>query len=237
MSPVRERIGRRTRPRAADGGFRRTALLGLAALTAGAATLASRAPDTPFRPPANEEATGELRGRILMPGGGGLASAVVVYLSGESIDGLPASSSGEPRIMDQRDYAFVPRLLAVRAGEEIEFHNSDSIAHNVHTSSMGRRRNRDFNRNQRPGQVLRTAFPAPDSLRVVCDVHSQMLAYIFIVPSPFFTLVSGEGEYRISGIPQGRHELHAWHEDHGFVTQEVEILAGSTTVADLEFAR
>jgi plastocyanin len=188
---------------------------------------------------AAQAADGELRGRISVEGSGTSAESeepdVVVYLAGEALDGEPPPPAGETRMMDQVDYAFAPRLLAVMAGEEMAFQNSDSIAHNVHTSSMGRRRNRDFNRNQRPGQMLLTTFPVPDSLRVVCDVHTQMLAHIFVVPNRFFTLARVNGEYRITGIPAGRHELSAWHEDFGFLTQEVEIRAGEATVVDLQF--
>ena len=166
-------------------------------------------------------------------------SDAVVYLQGESLitDLAGEQPTTDSPVLDQQDYTFVPRVLPVMAGVEINFHNSDDELHNIHTRSKGRRRNREFNRAQRPNSSLSTVFQRPDSIRVVCDIHSQMIAHILVLPNPFFTKIADDGTYSIAGVPPGEYELVAWHEFYGRVTSTVEVTAGEATTADVTMLR
>ncbi len=166
-------------------------------------------------------------------------SDAVVYLLGEglSTDLAATLPPTEPPLLDQQNYTFVPRVLPVMAGVEITFHNSDDEVHNIHTRSKGRRRNRVFNQAQKPNSLMSTIFQRPDSIRVMCDIHSQMIAHILVLPNPFFTKAGEDGTYSIAGVPPGRYELVAWHEFYGTVTSAVEVVAGEATTANLTMAR
>lgn len=187
-------------------------------------------------PPA--EIAGTVQGSVafvdLPPGEDLVRTDAFVYLRGEGL----ADAAGPDRpapLLDQVDYTFVPRVLPVLAGERVEFRNSDDELHNIHTYSKGRRRNRNFNEAQRPGSLLHTTFPRPDSLLVLCDIHSHMMAHMLILPNPFWARVGDDGRYAIAGVPPGSYDLVAWHEFYATVVAPVEVRDGEATVADVSF--
>jgi hypothetical protein len=138
--------------------------------------------------------------------------------------------------MDQIDYTFVPRVLPVEAGTELRFHNGDSELHNIHTFARGRRENRMFNRSQLPGSTFTETFERPDSILVRCDLHSQMIAHILVLPNTFYTMPAEDGSYSFAGIPPGRYELTAWHELFGRVTVPVDVASGGITPVEVTFS-
>jgi len=164
-------------------------------------------------------------------------SDAVVYLSGE---GLTAQTPAPPRtpdqlLLNQINYTFVPRVIPVVAGDEMSFHNSDDELHNIHTYAKGRRRNRDFNRGQRPGSTFTGVFERPDSILVLCDIHSQMIAHILVLENGFFTKANDDGSYAIADVPPGQYELTAWHEWFGEVKKTVDVADGQTVSVDVTF--
>tara|TARA_Y100000588_G_C14259620_1_gene927050 strand:+ start:1278 stop:2024 length:747 start_codon:yes stop_codon:yes gene_type:complete len=163
-------------------------------------------------------------------------SETVIYLSG---DGLTAETldpkASEQMLLDQIDYTFVPRVLPILAGEKMSFHNSDDELHNIHTYSKGRRRNRNFNRAQRPGSTFTGTFARPDSILVLCDIHSQMIAHILILENGFFTKASTTGTYAINDVPPGQYDLTVWNEWFGEVKTTIEITDGQTISVDVTF--
>jgi len=165
-------------------------------------------------------------------------SDAVIYLSGE---GLTAETSAPARtaeqlLLDQMDYTFVPRVMPILAGDEVSFHNSDDELHNIHTYAKGRRRNRNFNRGQRPGSTFTGVFARPDSVLVLCDIHSQMIAHILVLENGFFTKANDDGTYVISGVPPGQYQLTAWSEWFGEIKTMVEVGDGATVSADVRFS-
>ena len=161
----------------------------------------------------------------------------VIYLTGEGLEA--ASGAPEPSpvstLMDQIDYTFVPRVLPAVAGTELTFHNGDSELHNIHTYAKGRRANRMFNRGQPPSSTFTATFARPDSILVLCDIHSQMIAHILVLENPYFAMPEEDGSYSIAGIPPGRYQLTAWHEMFDRVSVPVEVLSGETLRIDVTF--
>lgn len=166
-------------------------------------------------------------------------SDAVVYLQGEGLTTELATTlpAMKPPVLDQRNYTFLPRVLPVMAGVKISFHNADDEVHNIHTRSKGRRRNRVFNKAQKPNSILSTVFQRPDSIRVTCDIHSQMIAHLLVLPNPFFTKIEEDGTYSIAGVPPGQYEVVVWHEFFDTVISTIEITAGGVTTADVTMSR
>ena len=196
------------------------------------------APLVPYdRPP-----TGTVEGRVsfeTMPDHEFFeVSDAVIYLSG---GGLTIETPAPPRtperlLLDQIDYTFVPRVMPVMAGDELSFHNSDDELHNIHTYAKGRRRNRNFNRGQRPNSTFTGVFARPDSILVLCDIHSQMIAHILVLDNGFFTKAGDDGAYAITDIPPGQYDLTAWHEWFGEVSTTVEVGDGESVSMDIHFS-
>ena len=193
------------------------------------------------QPEAGDGQAGGIAGRIIFatvpPDEFFEPTDAVVYLTGEGLADAPAAAQAEPRetLLDQIDYAFAPRVLPIVAGTELRFHNGDSELHNIHTFAKGRPANRMFNRSQLPGSTFTETFEQPDSILVRCDIHSQMIAHILVLPTAFHTMPAEDGSYSVGGVPPGRYELTAWHELFGRVTVPVDVAPEGITPVDVTF--
>ena len=154
----------------------------------------------------------------------GLASDAVVWLehvpaAAESL--LAAASHTRPKLA-QKDQCFSPRVVVVAAGGSVDFPNMDPIYHNVFSVSKPKR----FDLGKYPrGQSRMVQFPKAGLVNVYCDIHSDMAAFILVVPTHAFTQPDAEGAFTIAGLPAGRFTLHVWHPDLAEVVREVEIPA------------
>jgi hypothetical protein len=48
-------------------------------------------------------------------------------------------------------------------------------------------------------------------VRVFCEIHSHMTAFILVFAHRFFALTGPDGTYRIQGIPPGSYTVSVWH--------------------------
>jgi plastocyanin len=111
--------------------------------------------------------------------------------------------------MDQRDESFAPHVLAVSIGTIVDFPNNDSTYHNVFSLSKTKRF--DLGRYAR-GHSKSVRFDRPGIVRVFCDIHSHMSAFVLVFSHRFFATTDTDGTYRIDNIPPGTYTVAAWHE-------------------------
>ena len=161
--------------------------------------------------------------------GRGLARDAVVYVErvpGGADSTLPAGAIPK---LSQKGQAFVPRVLAVGVGGSVDFPNLDPIFHNAFSLSPVRR----FDLGKYPrGQSKRVRFPRTGLVNVFCDIHSDMAAFILVLPHRAFAQPDDEGRWALPALPPGRYTLHAWHPDLRELTREIELPAhGGLTVA------
>ena len=106
--------------------------------------------------------------------------------------------------MDQRNETFVPHVLAVTTGTIVDFPNSDRIYHNVFSLSKAARF--DLGR-YAAGHSKSVRFDRPGIVRVFCDIHSHMNAFILVFSHPFFAMTDADGRYRIDNVPPGTYNV------------------------------
>jgi plastocyanin len=112
-------------------------------------------------------------------------------------------------VLDQKDETFVPHVVAVTVGSTVEFPNSDRVYHNVFSLSKVRR----FDLGRYPRGASRSVrFEEPGVVRVFCEIHSHMSAFILVFAHRYFATTDSEGRYRIEGVPPGRYTLAVWNE-------------------------
>lgn len=161
---------------------------------------------------------------------GGLQN-VFVYVK-DGLNGYAFDTPTEPARLDQKGCRYVPHVLGLRAGQPIEIANSDPTFHNVHALPAV---NREFNVGQ-PSQGMRDVrtFTAPEVMvRVKCDVHAWMHAYVGVVDHPYFAVTADGGTFSLEHVPAGTYTIEAWHEKLGTQTQTVTL--GETESKDIAF--
>ena len=131
--------------------------------------------------------------------------------------------------MDQRNETFVPFVLPITVGTTVEFSNSDRTYHNVFSLSKPRRF--DLGR-YGSGRSKAVRFDHPGVVRVFCDIHSHMSAFILVFAHRFFAVTDAEGRYRIEGVPPGTYTLVAWNDGRERETRTVQVSDGEATEVD-----
>lgn len=154
----------------------------------------------------------------------------VVYL-----ETAPQAAFEEPRQrrarIDQRNETFVPHLLAVTVGTTVDFPNNDTTYHNVF--SLSPPRPFDLGR-YAAGRSKSVTFHRPGVVRVFCDIHSHMSAFILVFSHRFFAVTDDEGRYAIEDVPPGTYTVSVWNEAVKGESRSVTVPAGSAAV-DVDF--
>lgn len=133
-------------------------------------------------------------------------------------------------VLDQRNETFVPHVLAVTVGTVVDFPNSDRTYHNVF--SLSRAKRFDLGR-YAAGRSRPVQFDRPGVVRVFCDIHSHMSAFVLVFNHPYFDVADANGRFRIENVPQGTYNVIAWYEGEARANRSVAVPQGG--VVDLEF--
>ena len=132
--------------------------------------------------------------------------------------------------LDQRNETFVPHVLAITVGTTVDFPNSDHTYHNVFSLSSTRRF--DLGR-YAAGRSRSVRFDRPGIVRVFCEIHSHMSAFILVFNHRYFSVTGPDGRYQIARVPAGRYTLVAWNEGSVRETRPIVVADdGSTVEAD-----
>jgi plastocyanin len=110
-------------------------------------------------------------------------------------------------VLDQRNLTFVPRVLVVRVGTQVEMPNSDEVFHNVFSFHHGKR----FDLGIYPAGTRRlVSFDRPGVSRIFCNIHPTMAAYVVAVDSFHFAVTDAAGRFMVPGVGPGRYVYHLW---------------------------
>jgi plastocyanin len=148
------------------------------------------------------------------------------------LDARPDSTP--PRTFDIAitDKVYTPRVVVAPVGSTVRFPNYDPFNHNVFSVSEGHAFDLGlFGRGNAPGRT----FTAPGLVRVYCNIHPRMVAYVVVMASRLYTQPTADGAFAIADVPPGRYRLHAWHERIPAVqVQDVVVGSGSTPAVDVQ---
>lgn len=158
--------------------------------------------------------------------GKGLAN-VIVRLEGVTV-GKPFADA-EPKI-DQIKCRYEPHVTVVRPGKPFNIFNQDPILHNVHAY---RGDDTVFNLAQPfQGQATPQTLGDEGLIRVKCDVHSWMEAWVLVINNPYFAITDAQGSYNISEVPPGSYKVTMWHEALGEASKQVSVTSGQASEVD-----
>lgn len=157
---------------------------------------------------------GEIQGQAALPNRRPAVHAVVT-LEG-AIKALPMTKA----VIDQREKIFSPHVSVVTVGTTVEFPNNDTVFHNVFAYYNAKK----FDLGMYPrGATKRVTFEKPGLVAVLCNVHSEMSAYIMVVETPYHAVTDKQGRFRIGSVPPGSYTLRVWHESGASYSQTLEV--------------
>lgn len=156
----------------------------------------------------------------------GLATDAVVF-----VDEVPAGTDAGPAPpmprLSQKDQMFAPRVVAVAKGNPVDFPNMDPIFHNVFSVSPARR----FDLGKYPrGHTKQVTFSKAGLVKVYCDIHANMEAFVMVLPHGFFARPDAAGHFSLPPLPPGTYTLKVWHPDLPELTREVRVGEGDLNV-------
>jgi plastocyanin len=146
----------------------------------------------------------------------------------EPASGKWAPRSPKQRTIEQRGREFLPHVTAIPVGSTIAFPNFDTVFHNVFsTSPLGA-----FDLGiYKQGEARSFTFTKEGIIRLGCNLHANMSAYIVVVAAPAYVVTDSQGEFSFKHLPPGKYKLKAWSEKSKEpIVQDVTIKVGANTV-------
>lgn len=161
----------------------------------------------------------------------GLRYAVV------TLEGITKGKAVERETVHELDNIkcrFSPHVQAASVGQFVVIKNSDPILHTAH--ALFTNEQPQFNVGLYPGRVTRKPLVAAGIVKIRCEVHPWMAAYIMVTEHPYHAISDIYGEYELTDIPPGAYQLKVWHESLGTQEKHIEVKPAVTQKVDFTFA-
>jgi hypothetical protein len=134
----------------------------------------------------------------------------VILLEGVARGRKPATDL----LLDNHHCVFVAHVSATMPGERARVRNADPVLHNTH-GFLGRPTVFNLALPNRDQMIdITKRLTKPGVVRVVCDAHPHMAAWILVHDSPYYAVTDEHGSFRIDGIPPGSYKVTMWHEGY-----------------------
>jgi plastocyanin len=148
-------------------------------------------------------------------------------------DGKAPKRTAKFRVIEQRNKMFAPHLIAVPVGSTVAFPNFDSIYHNVFSLSQPQRFDLGM---YKGGDMREMKFAKPGIIRLGCNIHANMSAYLVVVDAPHYVVAEQDGGFAFKSLRPGKYKVQAWSEQSAEpVVTELMLKAGDNeTTIDLK---
>ena len=163
---------------------------------------------------------------------GTLGNAFIYIKSG--LEGKTFEAPSTPVTIDQGGCWFRPRVLGIQTNQTLQVTNSDPVTHNIHPMAQI---NREWNHSMGPGDPpLNRKFQKPEIMvKVKCNIHSWMHAFIGVVDNPYFAVSKDDGSFEIPNLPPGTYTLAIWQENLGTQEHQITIAPHTRTATGFTF--
>jgi plastocyanin len=173
---------------------------------------------------------------LMFPSWGAVLTVTVLLPDGRPQPGVvvtahPTTGAGRPAapveaVMDQVNRTFEPDLLVIPVSSEVTFPNSDTVSHQIYSFSPAKRFQLPLYRGK---PYPPTRFDRVGLVTLGCNIHDEMLAYVFVTDAPFFGRTAANGTWSAE-VPSGRYRVSVWHprihDEDKDLQSEVTISAG-----------
>jgi len=157
---------------------------------------------------------------------GTLVSDAVVYAKSNN---PVVSLEKKQAVIEQRDKQFVPSVTAIQVGTSVTFPNRDNVRHDVYSLSPVK----EFELPLYAGiPADPVTFDKEGFVTLGCSIHDWMVAYIAVLPTPYFQVTGKNGRSVLENLPAGRYTVQVWQPSlKGMpekLAQHVDLAEGST---------
>jgi len=142
----------------------------------------------------------------------------------------PPVAAGAQVEIAQEGQEFFELVTIVQDGTKIAFPNRDTVQHHVYSLSKPKKFELPL---YNPGQKESLVFEVPGLVTIGCNIHDWMIAYVVVVPTPYFARTDRQGRVSVAA-PAGRYRLELWHPRLSAVpSQEVTLTDGTPLTRDV----
>jgi plastocyanin len=133
------------------------------------------------------------------------------------------------RVIEQRGRQFAPRVLVVPVGSIVSFPNFDPVFHNVFSTSEAKPFDLGL---YKSGETREILFEKEGTVRVGCNLHANMSAFVVVSSAPHYTVTDASGKFTFRSVEPGRYVLRAYSaRSNAPITEEIEVKAGRNELA------
>jgi len=155
---------------------------------------------------------------------------VFIYVK-KGLEGKKFPTPTQKITITQEGCMYHPHVFGMMANQPLEIVNDDPTLHNIHALPKN---SKEFNLAQpKQGMKMTKTFDKSEVMvKLKCDVHNWMAAYVGVLDNPFYAVSDEKGSFTIKGLPAGDYEIEAWHEKYGAQSMKVTVGASDTKTVD-----
>lgn len=154
----------------------------------------------------NRAVAGDFRVTVTNTSGEPLEHAIVTLTPKFSLQNKPVM--GPDAVMRQQNTLFAPFVLPVQVGTSVSFPNLDESRHHVYSFSKAKRFELRLYGKDETNSI---SFEQPGVVALGCNIHDNMLAYVYVTEAPIFLKTDTTGGVLFEGLEVGAYEVEAWH--------------------------
>jgi plastocyanin len=136
------------------------------------------------------------------------AAGAIVSLMPEKGAAPSASNIAGEAVIDQRHQMFVPLTVTIRKGGHVVFTNNDATMHQVYSFSPIKQFEYEIRQGEKSPPVV---FDKPGVAAIGCNIHDNMVAFVYVAESPWTVTTDSHGHARIDNVPEGAYRATVWH--------------------------
>jgi plastocyanin len=147
---------------------------------------------------------------------------------------VPTPGPGNTAEIEQKNQEFSPYVTVIQVGGKVIFPNHDTVQHHIYSLSKPKRFEIPL---YQAGASESVVFDRPGIVAIGCNIHDWMVAYIAVVPTPFFAKTDDTGAATLPSLSPGRYRLEIWHPRAAApVVQEISSAPENATVLEVKVA-
>jgi hypothetical protein len=201
----------------------------------GKVTYAGSVPMRKIIPTKDQEVCGGIRDvpQVIVGPDNGVADAIVYIKNVQK--GKQWDKPKKTPTLNNHNCNFEPHIQVMQAGMNLTILNSDPVLHNTHGFLI---KTTVFNvAMPKQGMSVERPIRKPGIVRVECDAHGWMLAWIYAADNPYYAQSGKDGSFTISDVPPGDYTLVVWQEYTGAMEIPVMVKPKETTSIPVEIKK